>query len=105
VVVRFPWGIVLAIRCGSMAAPLDCASGGRRPAAPPSSSFSGALHYNPGHSRGQERGAVDEAVSFTSFDRSTRGAPLDRRLFSAEDANSPRTFSDLVEPSPNTVDL
>jgi len=29
----------------------------------------------------------------------------DRRLFSAEDANSPWTFSDLVEPSPNTVDL
>lgn len=29
----------------------------------------------------------------------------DRRLFSAEDANPSRTFSDLVEPSPNTVDL
>ena len=26
----------------------------------------------------------------------------DQRLFSAEDADSPRTFSDLVEPSPNT---
>jgi hypothetical protein len=75
--VRFPWGIVLAIRCGSMAAPLDFASGGRRLAAPPSSSIlTGALHCNPGHSRGQERGAIDEAVSFTSFDRSIRGAPL-----------------------------
>jgi len=29
----------------------------------------------------------------------------DRRLFSAEDADSPWTFSDLVEPSPNRVDL
>jgi len=105
VVVRFPWGIVLAIRCGSMAAPLDCASGGRRLAAPPSSSIVGCPHCDPGHSRGQEGGAVDEAVSFTSFDRSTRGAPLDRRLFSVEDANSPWTFSGLVEPSPNTVDL
>jgi hypothetical protein len=36
----------------------------------------GAFHYNPGHSRGQERGAIDEAVSLTSFDRSIRGAPL-----------------------------
>jgi hypothetical protein len=29
----------------------------------------------------------------------------DRRLFSAEDANPSWTFSVLVEPSPNTVDL
>jgi hypothetical protein len=27
---RFPWGSVLALRCGSWAAPLDVASGGRR---------------------------------------------------------------------------
>jgi hypothetical protein len=76
VVVRFPWGVVLATRCGSLAAPLDTASGGRRLAAPPSSSDCGCPHCNPGHSRGQERGAIDEAVSFTSFDRSIRGAPL-----------------------------
>jgi hypothetical protein len=76
VVVRFPWGIVLAIRCGSLAAPWDFASGGRRLAAPSSSSDCGCPHYNPGHSRGQERGAIDEAVSLTSFDRSIRGAPL-----------------------------
>ena len=76
-VVRFPWGVFLETRCGSSAAPLDLASGGRRLAAPPSSSISaGAFHYNPGHSRGQERGAIDEAVSLTSFDRSIRGAPL-----------------------------
>jgi hypothetical protein len=76
VVVRFPWGVVLTTRCGSLAAPLDIASGGRRLAAPSSSSIRGCLHYNPGHSRGQERGAIDEAVSFTSFERSIRGAPL-----------------------------
>jgi len=76
VVVRFPWGVVLATRCGSLAAPLDTASGGRRLTAPSSSSDCGCLHCNPGHSRGQERGAIDEAVSFTSFDRSIRGAPL-----------------------------
>jgi len=48
---------------------------------------------------------MDEAVSLISFDRATCGAPLDRRLFSAEDADSPRTFSDLVEPPPYAVDL
>jgi len=105
VVVRFPWGSFLELHCGSLAAPLDHASGGRRPPAPPSSSFLRVSTLNPGRSRGQERGAIDEAVSFTSFGRSTLGAPLDRRLFSAEDANSPWAFSDLVEPSPNTVDL
>lgn len=36
----------------------------------------GCPHCDPGHSRGQERGAIDEAVSFTSFDRSIRGVPL-----------------------------
>ena len=55
----------------------------------------------PGRSRGQEGGAIGEAVSSTSFGETACGAPLSRRLFSAEDANSPRTFSDLVEPLPN----
>jgi hypothetical protein len=41
----------------------------------------------------------------TSFGHARFGAPLDRRLFSVEDADSPWTFSDLVEPSPNRVDL
>jgi hypothetical protein len=48
---------------------------------------------------------MDEAVSFISFGRSTCGAPLDQHLFSAEDADSPWTFSGLVEPSPFAVDL
>jgi hypothetical protein len=41
----------------------------------------------------------------TSFGRARSGAPLDRRLFSVEDADSPWAFSDLVEPSPNRADL
>jgi hypothetical protein len=28
---RFPWGSVLALRCGSLSAPLDTASGGHSP--------------------------------------------------------------------------
>lgn len=36
--------------------------------------------------------------------QSRLGAPLDPRLFSAEDADEPRTFSDLDPPSPNRVD-
>jgi hypothetical protein len=67
--------------------------------------FAGALTAIPAIRVVRKEERSMKAVSFTSFDRSTRGAPLDRRLFSAEDANSPRTFSDLVEPSPNTVDL
>jgi hypothetical protein len=55
----------------------------------------------PGRSRGQEGGAVGEAVSSTSFGETVCGVPLGRRLFSTEDADSPRTFSDLVEPLPN----
>jgi hypothetical protein len=46
-----------------------------------------------------------ELFAAISFSRTPCGAPLDRHLFSAEDANSPWTFSDLVEPSPNRVDL
>jgi hypothetical protein len=60
---------------------------------------------DPGRSRGQEGGAVDEAIRLASFDRSTCDAPLDRRLFSVEDASPPRTFSVFVEPSPYAVDL
>jgi hypothetical protein len=49
------------------------------------------------------RRRIDEAFSVVSFGRAHLGAPLDRRLFSVEDANSRRPFSDLVEPSPNRV--
>jgi hypothetical protein len=59
---------------------------------------------DPGHSRGQEGGGSTKLFACVSFGRSRSGAPLDRRLFSVEDANSPWAFSDLVEPSPNHVD-
>jgi len=85
---------------------LDIASGGRRLAALPSSSIPRVPSTTiPAIRVVRKEERSMKAVSFISFDRSTRGAPLDRRLFSAEDANSSRTFSDLVEPSPNAVDL
>jgi hypothetical protein len=61
--------------------------------------------YSPGHSRDQEGGESTELFAAVSFSRAQPGAPLDRRLFSAEDADSARTFSDLVKPLPNHVDL
>jgi len=64
---------------------------------------SGALTYEPGHTRGQEGGGSTELFAAVSFGGSRSGAPLDRRLFSVEDANSSWTFSDLGEPSPNRV--
>ena len=63
------------------------------------------LPCDPGHSRGQEGGGFDDAIRAASFDRARPDAPLDRRLFSAEDADSPGSFSDLVLPSPDRVDL
>jgi hypothetical protein len=65
----------------------------------------GAVTCSPGRSRGQERGRSTELFAAVSFDRSRFGAPLVRRLFSAEDANSPWSFSGLEEPSPYRVDL
>jgi hypothetical protein len=55
--------------------------------------------------RAVRKGRIDRAIRAASFDRTRLDAPLVRRLFSAEDADSPWTFSDLVEPSPNRVDL
>jgi len=53
-----------------------------------------------------EERRVDGAIRCRQLQPNHRLAHLwDRRLFSAEDANSPWTFSDLVEPSPNRVDL
>ena len=54
--------------------------------------FSGALTCDPDHSRGQEGGGSTELFAAVSFGRSRSGAPLDRRLFSVEDANSPRAL-------------
>jgi hypothetical protein len=94
----------LSAQSGSMAAPLDVASVGRRPSAPSSSSFQVPSLDDPGHSRGREGGGSTKLFAVVSFGRIRPGAPLDRRLLSVEDADSPRTFSGLVEPSPNRVD-
>jgi len=53
--------------------------------------------------RGEE-GRRSYSLPSASADRDAAHL-YDRRLFSVEDANSPWTFSDLVEPSPNRVDL
>jgi hypothetical protein len=66
--------------------------------------LSGVPAGDPDHSRGQEGGESTKLFAVVSFGRSRSGAPLDRRLFSVEDANSSWTFSDLGEPSPNHVD-
>jgi hypothetical protein len=60
---------------------------------------------DPGRSRGQEGGGSAKLFAVASFGRSSPGTPLDRRLFSVEDADSPWTFSVLEERSPNHVDL
>jgi hypothetical protein len=65
----------------------------------------GAVSYDPGHSRGQEGGRSTKLFAVVSFNRSRCGAPLDRRLCNVEDANSPWSFSGLEEPSPYRVDL
>jgi hypothetical protein len=85
---RFPWGSVLALVSGSVAAPLDVASEGRRPSAP-SSLRCGCPRYGPGHSRGQERGGSTELFAAVSFGRSRFGAPL-TDAFSASRMRTPR---------------
>jgi hypothetical protein len=78
---------------GSPAAPLDIALGGPRPPTPSSPSLWVPSTDDPGHSRGQEGGGSTGLFAAASFGQSHFGAPLDRRLFSAEDADSPWTFS------------
>ena len=90
VVVRFPWGSVLALRCGSPSAPLDVASGGRHPPAPSSRPNLGCRRYCPGHSRGQGRGGSTKLFAVVSFDRSRCGAPLRPAPFRAPRMRTPR---------------
>jgi hypothetical protein len=62
--------------------------------------------YDPSHSRGQEGGGSTKRLAPSASASHGPGAPLGvRRLFSAEDANSPWCFSHLEEPSPNHADL
>jgi hypothetical protein len=67
---RFPWGSVLALRCGSLSAPLDFASGGHSPACAIVAFELGAFTNSPGHSRGQERGGSTKLFAVVSFGRS-----------------------------------
>jgi hypothetical protein len=55
-----------------------------------------------GFASGRRR--IDEAIRCRQLWAITFRRTALRRLFSAEDANSPWTFSDLVEPSPDRVD-
>jgi hypothetical protein len=86
-----------------VAASLDTASGGRRLSLRHRRHRIRCLSLRSRPFAWSGRRRIDEAFSVVSFGRAHLGAPLDRRLFSVEDANSPRTFSDLVEPSPNRV--
>jgi len=105
VVVRFPWGSVLALRCGSLAAPLDTASGGHRLPAPSSYSWWVPSHQ-PRPFAWPEKGRVDEAIRCRQLQLiATRRTSETGAFSSAEDADPPWTFSDLEEPSPNRVNL
>jgi hypothetical protein len=94
----------VSARSGSMAGPVGRCDSGPSPICAIVVIFSGALTDDPGHSRGREGGGSTKLFAVVSFGRKRPGAPLDRRLFSVEDADSPWTFSGLVEPSPNRVD-
>jgi hypothetical protein len=81
--VRFPWGDVLASRCGSLAAPLDIASGGRRPPAPSSRLFRVPSPQSRPFARSGE-GRVDEAIRCRQLRpipvrRTSRPTPFQRR--------------------------
>jgi hypothetical protein len=66
----------------------------------------GCLRYSPGHSRGQGRGGSTKLFAVASFSRIAMRRTSETGAFlSAEDANSPQTFSVLEEPSPNRVDF
>jgi len=51
------------------------------------------------------KGRVGEAIRCRQLRAVTLRRTSCRRLFSVEDADPPRSFSDLVEPSPNHADL
>jgi hypothetical protein len=104
IAVHFPWGSVLALDPALFWPPLRTLRQRAVALCAIVVIILGALTGDPGHSRGQEGGGSTELFAAVSFGRSRSGAPLDRRLFSAEDANPSWTFSDLGEPSPNRVD-
>jgi len=106
VVVRFPWGRVLALRCGSLAAPLDVTSGGLRHTCVIVAFESWVPSLQPQPFAWSEERRVDEAIRCRQLQPIAMRRTSETGAFSsAEDANSPWSFSDLEEPSPNRVDL
>jgi len=103
--VRFPWGSILALRCGSLSAPLDVASGGHLPACAIVAFVVGAFTATPAIR------VVREEEGRRSYSRRQLQPIMIRctaetgAFSSAEDADSPWAFSVLVEPSPRHVDL
>jgi hypothetical protein len=84
---------------------LDIASGGHSPACAIVVFVVGAFTTAPAiRVVREEEGRRSYSLSPASGDHDLAHR-WKRRLFSAEDANSPRTFSVLEEPSPNRVDI
>jgi hypothetical protein len=67
---RFPWGSVLALRCGSLSAPLDIASGGHSPACAIVVFDLGAFTTAPTIRVIRRRGGSTKLFAVVSFDRS-----------------------------------
>jgi len=88
--------------------PVGRCIGGPSPArAIDASEILGAFTTTPAHSRAQGRGGSAKLFAVASFDRIAMRCTSETggRVTSAEDANSPWTFSGLEEPSPNRFDL
>jgi hypothetical protein len=113
VVVRFPWGSGLALRCGSVffsVRPVGRCVQEAVACLRHRRFVSGALLLRSRPFAWSGRRRIGSAISVTSFGRFRFGAPLVRRLFSAEDADRPWTFSDprsaFTEPTrPLTLSL
>jgi hypothetical protein len=87
------------------ARPVGRRAGGHSPACAIVASVTGCLRTTP-TIRVAREGRVDEAIRCRQLrPNSIRRTAEPDALLSVEDADSPRTFSDLVEPSPIRVDL
>jgi len=90
---RFPWGSVLAPRCGSLSAPLDIASGGLHPPAPSSQFVTGCLHQQPRPFAWPEKGRVDEAIRCRQLQPITMRRTSETGTFSVPRMRTPRGLS------------
>jgi hypothetical protein len=87
--VRFPWGSVLALRCGSLSAPLDVASGGLSPASAIVAFVTGCLHTTP-TIRVAREGRVDEAIRCRQLQPIAIRRTSETGAFSAPRMRTPR---------------